>query len=263
MTTRSKSMLAAATLTATLGVAAHSAAAEAPTDQRRESCLAHRHDISTHAQTITNATERYKMLQTMPACDAPDDSSTYVPLPEASMPPIPFDQDATRKNPGTATGLSIFGSLVGAAIFGAGLNSNDNSGGLAIAGTAVMLIGPSLGHFYADDGSAAPGITVRSIGSAVLIGGLVSYLSGPPPYICLDSPCDPPPVQPPQSHAGAEATMVIGGAILAVGTIYDIATAGDAARAYNHAHGLDLHVAPMISRTNNGNSTGVALGGSF
>ena len=261
MTTRSTSLLTAATIATTLGVAAHSAAADVPADASRESCLANRHEISTYAQTIADPTKRYKVLQTMPICDAAADASwTYVPVTEA---PIQYDQYATRKDASTATVLSIFGSFAGAALFGAALTSNDNSSGLAIGGTAAMLVGPSLGHFYADDGSVAPGIIIRSVGSAVLIGGLVSYLSGPPPYICFDSPCDPPPAQPPQSHTGAESVMIVGGVVLAAGTIYDIATAGSAARNYNHEHGLDVHVAPMMSRTTNGNTTGVALSGSF
>ena len=92
----------------------------------------------------------------------------------------------------------------------------------------ALPIGPSLGHFYADNPvQAIAGIAVRTGALAV---GIVAAVS-------LGSDGD----------VLAPETRLVGSVAVLLGSVaYDIATAGPAARAYNRRHGLDARRAAAV-----------------
>lgn len=131
---------------------------------------------------------------------------------------------AERKSPGRALGYSLGGTVLLAPAFGAGL-----------------LIGPSFGHFYAGNGKQAmSGILIRGGGAAVGLRGWGMLLENPESAFTL---------------------MTIGLAIIVGSAIYDIATAGEAARQYNEVHGLTAQVTPTVGPR--GEQVGLSLQVSF
>ena len=178
----------------------------------------------------------------------------------ATAPPV----DAPRsdaKDEDEALGLSLFGSVVGLTVaigVGAGqpkdnYSNNPSEIAMTAAGLSALVAMPSLGHWYAGDADIVP-LLVRSLGAATLIYGLTgpNFDCGNDTSFCFNLPSD-------RQFNG----VMIGGALLVAGTIYDLATSHRAARKYNHEHHLDVQIAPMVSRTMSGNTTGLAIGGSF
>lgn len=122
------------------------------------------------------------------------------------------------KSPGRATALSLGGTLLLAPAFGAGL-----------------FIGPAFGHFYAENHSQAwqgialrGGTAIAALAAAESSGG---GSSGP------DGDFD--------GLGEALAWLAVGAGVVIGSGIYDIATAGDAAREYNRERRLkSARVAP-------------------
>jgi hypothetical protein len=177
--------------------------------------------------------------------------------------------DVGPKSPGIATAYSIGGSLLGPALIGlAVLNHNRGEAedriiepvtdSLVMAGGVAMLVAPSAGRWYAGEIGTGP-MLIRGAGAAIMVLGVGQAASN---LACGhgDSSCS-------DNRSGASAVLR-GGAIFIGGTIYDIVTAGDAARRYNHKHNnstlSSLSVAPIAHRSNSsGNVTGLSLTGSF
>jgi len=109
------------------------------------------------------------------------------------------------------------------------------------------FIGPSLGHFYAENTSQAlTGIGIRLGGGALGVLGYGAVLSA-----ILEE----------NSGGGGVALLLVGGLTGLVSAGYDIFTADDAARDYNEAHGLNAQVAPTVGPR--GEQAGLALRVSF
>jgi hypothetical protein len=154
--------------------------------------------------------------------------------------------------------------LLGPALIGlAIINDERSSGGsdltygLVWTGGAAMIATPSAGRWYAGEVGVAP-MLIRTAGAAVILFGVgqaFSNIDCEPGERCNDD------------NSGAIA--LVGSGMLIGGTIYDIVTAGDAARRYNHNHRNNstlssLSVAPIAHRSNStGNVTGLSLTGSF
>jgi hypothetical protein len=152
-----------------------------------------------------------------------------------------------RKNPRTATWLSVGTGLVASTAsiaVGTVLLSNHTAEPLGwaavVTGGLLVLAGPSFGHAYAGH--------TWSTGLALRLGGLAGG------GLCTLG-----------LRAGGGAFICILGGVgaIAVGAGMDMVTAGNAARAYNRANGIDASVSLAPIPTLHGAVPGIALGGSF
>lgn len=147
-----------------------------------------------------------------PALTAPQQGS-----PQGTM------SDSTEKDPTTAVLLSIAGSAIPVALIAAGSSVDDENLQATFGfGAAIgMLVGPSLGHWYAGD-YLTGGMAMRGIGgSAFVIGAAMEFGD-----CFLKEGCD----------SNGSAIMLMGGAVFVAGVVYDVATSAEAARQYNAKH---------------------------
>lgn len=136
----------------------------------------------------------------------------------------------TRKSPTRAQLYSLGGTLV-PVVLGAGMDKERDNIRIPLW-TFGALIGPSLGHFYAENTTQAlTGIGLRLGGSALGVLGFGAALSA-----SLEG----------DGGGGGSALLLIGGLTVLVSGGYDIFTAGGAARDYNETYGLKAHVGPAV-----------------
>jgi hypothetical protein len=166
----------------------------------------------------------------------------------------PARATADRKNPNTALAISLLTTLGGYGMLFLGESmanqGTTGAGWLAFTGATLTIVGPTLGHTYAGK-TWNTGLAVRIVGLGAASAGLLAALT------CSDGCND-------NSNEDAAIVLFFGGAITyVVGTIYEIATARDAAVRYNRQHGLDatLTVAPIATR--DGITPGMAVVGRF
>ena len=151
----------------------------------------------------------------------------------------------TRKSPTQARLYSLGGTLVPVA-FGAGMDRERDNIRIPLWIFGAFM-GPSLGHFYAENTSQALiGIGIRLGGGALGALGFGAALSA-----SLEG----------NSGGGGAVLLLVGGLTGLVSMGYDIFTADDAARDYNEAHGLNAQVAPTVGPR--GEQVGLALRVSF
>lgn len=160
------------------------------------------------------------------------------------------DGAPTPKSETTAFELSLGGTAASAALVIAGADLHN--GDVVLFGLASSLVTPSLGQWYSGQ-PLTTGMAVRTASGIATVVGLAGVLS------CSNEFSDTP-----KSCGDGPALLLLGGlAGYAGGTIYDIATAGRAAREYNDSH-FRVRVSPTVMRTPSGNSTmGVGIGGAF
>jgi len=158
------------------------------------------------------------------------------------------DGDEGPKDPSTALALSLGGTVASGALVAIGAGMNNSS----VAGFGVLssLVTPSLGEWYAGK-PVTLGMGLRAASAIAFVAGASEA------FKCFDesdTSCH---------NNNTEAGLLLLGGIAgyATGTIYDIATAKDAAREYNVHH---LQLAPTYMRTPSGNATmGVGIAGTF
>ncbi len=150
--------------------------------------------------------------------------------------------------------LSVVGTLASTIATGVGLkmaiddsNSNGVGVGLFFGGLATSLFTPSLGHFYAGR-HLTVGMGIRAASAALVIGALVASESS----TCSES-----------CNNTQEALAITGLVGYATGIVWDIATAGKAASAYNERHGFTLSVTPTVLSPPSGPVMGIGIGGKF
>jgi hypothetical protein len=132
-------------------------------------------------------------------------------------------ETTTRKSPSRAQLYSLGGTLV-PVVLGAGMNKEMDDVRVPLL-AAGILVGPSAGHFYAENTTQAlTGIGLRLGGVAIGFRGL------------LENPLG----------EGGEGLILVGGLTILTSGVYDIFTAGGAARDYNETHGLKAHVGPAV-----------------
>lgn len=151
----------------------------------------------------------------------------------------PVAEPANAKSATTATLLALAGTI-GPILFVREAIDGDG-GGAALLGIAGMVFLPSAGHWYAGK-LVTPGMGMRVAGGAATL-FTVSVL-----------------IESEGEAEGLETVFWIGAATFVAGTIYDIATAGNAARDWNTKHAT---VRPTVVRTSIGGGTGVGLATSF
>ena len=137
-----------------------------------------------------------------------------------------------RLNPWTAILASAIPTVAGIAFAIAADTPHHYQLGYVAA--PLILVGPTVGHIYAQQPwSAALGVRLAAVGSG-LIGGLMVTFS------CLDTCGD---------GKGERDGLILLGAsafVYTVASIYEIATAGRAAERTNRERGYDVVVAPMV-----------------
>jgi hypothetical protein len=172
--------------------------------------------------------------------------------------PYPSPKPAARKDPRFAAAWSWIPTLAGAAMIATGVALlGPDTGGtpttttLIVGGTAGIVVGPTLGHVYAEHTWSA-GLALRVIGLPV------GFASGLALAGCgVGGRC-------PGAAAVAAAIGFLGGAGAYVfGTGYELVTAPAAARDFNHAHHLDTTIAPVPITTSSGVCPGISLVGQF
>ncbi len=158
------------------------------------------------------------------------------------------DDDA--KSPALAIGLSTAGTVLPLVMIGAAFDGSDVNVTLYLAGMAGTLIGPSIGHWYAHE-YVTPGLLGRGAGAALAGIGAAMSLE----CIGLVSPCETTPTM-----VAGEIIGIVGIAVYAGSTLYDIATAGRVTRAWNDNH---IQIAPTVMGSGATRSVGLSASGSF
>lgn len=213
-------------------------AAVSPYDQ----CMAFRKSIAAQAASATNLDERTRLYRSMPEChrDEPVAAPTVMPQPVQAPAVGPDDllesEIPELRSPTTAVLMSL-----GTTAVGYGLVIGASNPTLVATGAVMALVGPTTGHFYAGDyWNAGLGCRLLGIG-ATFVGGVTIFAS--------------------EGDSTAGGALVVGGGLLYLGgAVYEIATAGRAARAYNREAAVNsLKVAPMVSHQ----TTGLSLVGRF
>jgi hypothetical protein len=162
--------------------------------------------------------------------DNPPPSGTQDAAPVAE----PTAEPANAKSSTTATLLAIAGTI-GPLLF-VGKALDDNLEGAALLGAIGMVFLPSAGHWYAGK-VATPGLGMRVGGGAAALLALSILIKS-------------------DGTESLETVFWLGAGTFVAGTIYDIATAGNAARDWNTEH---ASLRPTVVRTPIGGGTGVGL----
>jgi hypothetical protein len=170
------------------------------------------------------------------------------------------------KSIATATQLAVAGSLLGPVIAGVGFFASDTTNAdLVAVGLGVSILAPSAGHWYANELGSGP-MAVRAAGGAIVGAGALYYSFGKFCDSCFNNK-DKNDQTATNIKSDGEAIMIAGVAIVVAGSIYDIATTGDAVTRYNQKHSVlsSMTVAPMIqpATSSRGTVTGVSMSGAF
>jgi hypothetical protein len=140
---------------------------------------------------------------------------------------------AICKSKNTAMTNSLLCTLVPAAIGGVlvlhGSYGRQNDKAEALTGFAIgsagMIVGPGVGHAYAEKmGRFWGGVAIR--GAVVALTAIVSFSASENSLSMSDG------------IAQSSTALAIGGSVCLVSAIYDIATVGNSVDAYNAAHGF-------------------------
>lgn len=169
-----------------------------------------------------------------------------VPAPAPAAPPAPTGGEL---NEGTALALSLVGTVGSWALFiGSAYMSEggDGSGVLTTVGAIGVLVGPSIGHWYAGK-YVTRGLGLRALGVAAAFTGAMVALSEC--GLFSEEPCDP---------TGGETIALLGAGLFIAGTVDDIVTAPGRVRRHNERL-AGLAVAPVLTQ----HSAGFAIGGRF
>jgi hypothetical protein len=167
------------------------------------------------------------------------------PFPQADVMP-----SGEYKNPATAVLLSLGVTAGGIGLILVGDSGSNNGGALATFGAIAMLVGPTVGHTYAGKTWNA-GLATRLVGLGATYVGIYMAITDK----CAYNSC--------RSNDNAD-VVLMGGVITFIGgSIYEIATAGSAARDYNREHHLDARLTFAPVRSSTGAAPGLALVGRF
>ncbi len=139
--------------------------------------------------------------------------------------------------------LGNFGipTLVGSLLLSNGSDGTDILGGLILS--YGIIVGPSMGNFYAHDQSrSVGGLAVRAGGGLLMLIGVLVWTSDTSNFfgraVSTGKYSD--------SGEGGALLFLAGAAITAGGIIFNLATAGQSARDYNRQHKLgNVSIAPV------------------
>lgn len=160
------------------------------------------------------------------------------------------DPSPRRPSPIIALSLSLGVTAAGASLILAGRESETFDSEIFVVGGGAMLVGPSIGRWYAGIRSGR-GLAARGVATAIMLVAIVAseeagcdeeHGDG-----CPDGPAD----------GGWEPVFYAGAALWVGSSLYDIVRAPLDAREYNRAH--SFAVAPTIVP----GGAGLTVGGSF
>jgi hypothetical protein len=175
--------------------------------------------------------------------------------------PASVDEDDGPKSQGVAVALTIGGSLVGPALVTSAIVDGADAGSplhahfdaLMIAGGASIVLGPSLGNWYAGKGWSkglgwrVAGMAVGAVGVSMISSGFAIFGDGNSGEVI---------------GGGVLGLVAIG--MVAGGTASELVSAPRAAADYNRRHrGATMSLAPIVSHANGAQQTGLAVVGSF
>ena len=167
---------------------------------------------------------------------------------------------AEVKSESTATALAIGMTLGGLALASAGVEHED--GTVVFGGIALMMIGPSAGHFYAGETGHGVKMTLLRTGGLLVLGaGLIETLTVADCAVTVggSSSCGSH-----DNHSSGEKLMWLGGATLVGATLYDLWDAHNAVHRANAKAARAWTVAPSIMAGASGTRIpALTLGGSF
>ncbi len=171
-----------------------------------------------------------------------------------AAPSAPVGEPAELKSPATATLLALGGAVAPVVMIAVGGETGNDA--LISGGFLASTLTPSLGHWYAGE-FLTTGMALRGVGGLLFITGVAQALSG----ACWGgddgSSCG-------GDEDDGEALILLGAGAYVGGMIYDVATAGAAARRYNRKHGAQMAVAPtMIPAAGGAMAMGMGVSGSF
>ena len=146
--------------------------------------------------------------------------------------------DTDPESPTLAIGVSAGVTAAGVAMTATAFASAPRSDlqGLAFPGLIAFVVGPHLGHFYAQDLAMRPPMYLELYGLAGMMTGAVAGL-----LECDDArpSCG-------LRDAPVAYTLLAGGAAaMTTGIVWNIASSGEAVRRYNRAHHLAFAPAPL------------------
>ncbi len=165
--------------------------------------------------------------------------------------------DGDAKSGSVATGLSLGVTAAGIGIMFASTQvavrdgNETNQDLVALAGAAVVMVGPSAGHIYAGETEhAVIASLVRGGGMAMLVGAAISKHCILGPSWCQEDSRD----------QLLDAVGVVGGVAFLGATIYDLY---DAHRAVDREAGHGLVVTPSVMPARGGPAPAIVVGGVF
>jgi hypothetical protein len=159
------------------------------------------------------------------------------------------------KQPGTAIFLSLSSTVVSYVLV---MTASPAS----FVGIAGVIVGPSVGHWYAGRGNAG-GILLRTTASIMLTAGILRAF-GNEGRDCLGATAEQcAEWEDEWKRDDRDTAIIVFGSlgVLAASSVWDIGTAGRSARRWNEAHGVT--VAPVILPAAGGNAPGLVIGGRF
>lgn len=192
-----------------------------------------------------------------PAMTAPVAPPYSYPPAQTSIPEVTSESNATL--------LAIGTTLGGLALAAAGVEHQQ--GAVVLGGMAMMLIGPSAGHFYAGENGHGVKMTLLRTGAALVLGaGLIETTLTGDCAVAADVNGNGGSCGPTREDRDNGRRMVwIGGGVLLAATVYDLWDAHNAAHRANVREARrNWSVAPSIMAGASGtNMPGLTFGGQF
>lgn len=182
------------------------------------------------------------------------------PAMTAPMEPLPAPALETKSG-STATALAIGTTLGGlVAVTYTGAEQGDDT--VMLGGIALMMIGPSAGHFYAGETGHGVKMSLLRTGGLVLLG--VGLLASSTVTYCAAAEGEAGNCSTRDSHTKGAMMMWIGGATIVGATLYDLWDARNAAHRANEKALRSWTVAPSIMAGATGSTIpALTVGGSF
>jgi hypothetical protein len=132
-----------------------------------------------------------------------------------------------------------------------------DSDALGFAATTGLLVGPSLGHFYAGEwGRGLLTTGARAAGAGLIIVGAFAGWDACDWNAAYDDPCH---EEAREDHEDGKVVMGIGAAAFVAATVYDVVDAPFAARRFNQR----VTVAPTLVSGSAGDAPGLVVSGRF
>jgi hypothetical protein len=174
-------------------------------------------------------------------------SSSVWAAPPSDTPANPPGRQYQRihRDPTTAVLLSLGGAAASTALVLGGESAGNLGGGLMVlTGLATGIVTPSFGEWYADK--------YLTVGLGIRVAGAVALGKG---IECTGNVGS--------GGCNYNAYLAAGLVAMAVGTVYDVVDAGNAADRFNEQHSPHTAVVPTVLATPSGPVMAVGIGGSF